>query len=142
MRPIRLIRRLILHLARQWKAASLQRLSPGAARRLEDLRQLRHELQERFAQPWTLEEMTRRVHLGASRFLRLYREFFGVTPVQDLIEFRIQAARRMLDTGAATVGEVAEACGFGSLQHFSRFFKRRVGHAPSQYRQTLASRAW
>jgi transcriptional regulator GlxA family with amidase domain len=63
----------------------------------------------------------------------LYREFFGGSPVEDLINARIKHAQWLLSATTLSVGQVAGECGFRSLYHFSRLFKKRVGSSPSDF---------
>jgi AraC-like DNA-binding protein len=77
--------------------------------------------------------MAKLAKLGENRFAVLYREFFGVSPMEDLIQARLHHAERLLTIRHVTVGEAAERSGFRSVHYFSRLFRRRVGCAPSQY---------
>lgn len=51
-----------------------------------------------------------------------------------LEKVRLQHARRFLLEGLS-VGEVAQRCGFGSVEYFSNKFRRAEGCSPSRYRQ-------
>lgn len=66
---------------------------------------------------------------------------FGVSPHQYLLDLRIQRAKQLLAEGEQAVSQIAEACGFSNVYHFSRTFKTHVGITPTQYamqsRQTL-----
>jgi len=128
-----LLRQLFLQLQRHIELADRKRLSGRQA----ELATLIGELQTRVLgnldHHWTIEEMAREVHLSRSRFMGLYREFYDISPIEDLIRARIKHAQWLLTATTLSVGQVADECGFGSLYHFSRLFKKRVGSSPSEF---------
>lgn len=65
---------------------------------------------------------------------RIFKLYTGSSLHAFLLSRRITAAMEMLCSQSLSVGEVAEKCGFGSLHHFTKRFKKRTGMTPSQYR--------
>ena len=55
-----------------------------------------------------------------------------MTPMQNVLEARIEMAKRLLAYGGMAIGDVAAACGFQNIYYFSRCFKERVGTPPSR----------
>jgi AraC-like DNA-binding protein len=84
--------------------------------------------------PLTVADAAREAALSPYHFIRTFKAVFGETPRQVRIDARIEQARRMLATDAASVTEICNAVGFSSLGSFSHLFTRRVGIAPSAYR--------
>ena len=62
---------------------------------------------------------------------RLFRSKIGVSPKSYYVKMRLQKARSLLLQTDPRVAEVACACGFGSLPHFSKSSHREFGVAPS-----------
>ena len=56
----------------------------------------------------------------------------GISPVDALIKYRLQMAYRMLNENIYTLQEISFACGFNSVNYFSRQFKKNYGYAPGQ----------
>ena len=57
-------------------------------------------------------------------------------PAQDYIQGKIlDAAKKLLDTTAMSVGEIAEELGFSYPNHFTRLFKSKTGQSPQEYRK-------
>lgn len=95
--------------------------------------------------PLALEELAAIAGMSLSHFCRMFRERLGATPHQYILSRRVMRAKRMLwsrpahPSAAASMVEVALACGFGSSSHFSAHFKRHTGQTPLQW-QRKASR--
>lgn len=65
----------------------------------------------------------------------LFHRVVGQTMSEYLVERRLEACRRALLAGDATVTAVAGRYGYPSLSSFSRAFKRRFGISPEQLRR-------
>ena len=79
-------------------------------------------------------EIARAVGVSRSTLYRLCEPQGGVAEM--LWALRLGAARRMLTDPAqpGRIGDIAYACGFSSLPHFSRRFRDRYGFSPSDLR--------
>ena len=66
-------------------------------------------------------------------FRKLFREHYGQSPKQYILQARIRHAKHLLREQSATVTTVAEACGFSSVYHFCRAFKQQTGMTPTEY---------
>ena len=84
----------------------------------------------------SLDDISNAAHLSKYHFLRLFRQQFGMTPHQYVINCRVNAARAALDQGAPLT-EIALRFGFTDLSHFNRRFKRIYGMTPYQYQRDI-----
>ncbi len=82
---------------------------------------------------WTLKEMAALSGYSVSRFSELYRKQYGVSPINELINHRIALAKDLLLIGKESVTDIAEICGFGTINYFSKYFKKATGYTPSEY---------
>ena len=82
---------------------------------------------------WTLKEMADLSGYSVSRFSSLYHQTFGLSPMADLLNNRIQHAKQLLSYSGLSVTAVSEQCGFQSIYYFSKYFKAATGVAPSEY---------
>ena len=86
---------------------------------------------EHYAQTVTLEDIANAAHISRSEAGRCFHTYLGCSPVDALIQYRLQTARRLLREKTLTLQEISFACGFHSVSYFSRQFKKAYGHAPS-----------
>ena len=76
---------------------------------------------------------------SSGRSSHLYRDTYGITPMQSVISERINMAKSLLEYGGLSVSEVAAACGFANIYYFSKCFKEKTGVAPSDYKKEAAN---
>ena len=69
--------------------------------------------------------------ISSFRFSRIFKETYGITFRDYVVRFRLREACRLLQTGHASVTEVAYAVGFNDVSYFSRMFKRHFSVNPS-----------
>jgi len=81
------------------------------------------------------DDMASYVGLSRSRFSVLYKDFFGVSPKNDLINARIEKASYLLSIDSPTLLDISEECGYQSIYHFIRQFKTVTGTTPGKYRK-------
>lgn len=128
----RLLERLLRLLGRA-AAESPASHSRTESRHLRAISDVRMRVHQDPSRPWTVTAMAAMVSLSPSRFSVLYRQFYGVSPLEDLLNERMTYARQLLANASVSVSYVADACGFSSLHYFSRTFHKRVGCAPRDY---------
>lgn len=80
-------------------------------------------------------EIARECGMSETYFHRRFRDLYGVSPKQYLMDARFRRARALLVNTDTEIGEIAAACGFGNVYQFSRAFKTREGINPSEYRR-------
>ncbi len=73
------------------------------------------------------------------KFSRTFKQMYGVTFQNYVMQLRIKEASRLLRDTSADVMEVCYATGFGDPSHFTRTFRRLVGVTPSTYRREYTS---
>jgi AraC-like DNA-binding protein len=94
-------------------------------------------LHEHHAEPLALADLAREACLSPFHFLRLFRDAFGATPRQYLIEVRLERAKSLLLSESGTVTDVCFDVGFSSLGSFSTLFAERIGCPPSAWRRRI-----
>ncbi len=87
---------------------------------------------ENYAKPVTLEDIAKAADISRSEAGRCFQAYMGCSPVEMLIQYRLQTAHQLLNEKTQTLQQISYACGFNSVNYFSRQFKKRYGYAPSQ----------
>lgn len=100
------------------------------------LQEIRHIILTSSEYPWTVEELAKRINLSASRFHFIYKAMFGISPMKDVIENRIQNAANLLVSTDLSVSQIGETLGYANPHHFIRQFKSNMGETPLQYRKS------
>ena len=87
------------------------------------------------ARSWTVAAMAREAAMSERSFLRRFTEATGASPGAWLAGVRVEEARRLLETTAAPVEEVARVVGFGSAANLRHHFRRASGLSPREHRE-------
>jgi AraC-like DNA-binding protein len=104
-----------------------------------DLTRVRERLADAPLEAPALDELAALAGLGKFQLLRRFRQQFGATPHDWLLQRRADRARALIREGSA-LGEAAAACGFADQSHMTRVFVRRFGFTPGAWQQALSPR--
>ena len=88
-----------------------------------------------YAEHVTLADIADAASISRSEAGRCFQAYMGCTPVNALIRHRLQKAHGMLHDAALTLQEISDACGFHSVNYFSRQFRKHYGYTPSHARK-------
>jgi AraC-like DNA-binding protein len=95
-------------------------------------------VKEYLLQPITLEEMAGLSNRSLASFKRDFQRYYQSPPRQWINRQRLEHARMLLDNTDEQVSDVALACGFESVSHFIRIFKKEFGVTPHVLRAKKA----
>jgi AraC family transcriptional regulator len=88
-------------------------------------------MDERFLNNIILQNISKESGISEYYFFRLFKNVFGVSPHQYIIEKRLQHAKHILKKDTVTISELAYQCGYTDVFSFSKAFKKQFGFAPS-----------
>jgi len=92
---------------------------------------------EHQAETLSLDQMAKALNVSTFYFCKMFKKATGLTFTDYLARTRIERAKNLLLNPNVRVSEVAYDCGFISLTHFNRIFKRIVGQSPTEYRRSI-----
>lgn len=104
------------------------------SRNIDTVKRMMIYIREHLADSLTVKELADAVFLSERECYRIFRDCLHTTPVNYIIDCRLQEASRMLTASNMSVTEIAYSCGFGSGSYFSRVFTREKGCTPNEYR--------
>ncbi|HMG06883.1 MAG TPA: helix-turn-helix domain-containing protein [Mucilaginibacter sp.] len=71
--------------------------------------------------------------MSKTNFFRTFKDAFGLSPVEFIIQERIGLAKMLLKDPSINISEVCFKSGFNNLNYFIRLFKRFEGITPGLY---------
>lgn len=83
---------------------------------------------------WTVANMAELVHISQGYLQTIYKDTFGISCMDDVIDSRIRLAKEYLLHCNRTISEVAALCGYNNVEHFCRQFKQITGYTPGKFR--------
>ncbi|WP_327176309.1 helix-turn-helix domain-containing protein [Streptomyces sp. NBC_01335] len=95
----------------------------------------------RLDRPIQLRDMAERESMSVRTFTRRFREEVGISPGQWITQQRVEHARRLLESSALTVDQVARQSGFGTATSLRQHFQAALGVPPTVYRRTFRATA-
>ena len=92
-------------------------------------------IEEHFAEKIQISRLSETIHVCDDRLIRLFKEVTGETPIEYIMNLRIESAIKLLSAGELSIAEIAEQTGFGSDTYMTRVFKQKLNTTPGKYRR-------
>lgn len=87
-----------------------------------------------YMEPLTLEQIAGSFGMKPKYFSYLFHKYTGISPMNYLIEYRMNRAEELLLDPSVSVRDIARCVGYADAYYFSRLFKKRKGVAPNEAR--------
>jgi len=101
--------------------------------------QVRRYIDENFAEPISLTDLSRLTDLSAFHIHRLFSRDAGMPPHAYQNQVRVNRAKELLRSGES-LSAIAAATGFADQSHLTRHFRRLVGLPPGRYSAEFRTR--
>ena len=88
-----------------------------------------------YMEPVTLEDIAGAANISRSEAGRCFNTYMNCSPIDALIQYRLQVAHGMLKETSLSLQEICDSCGFNSVNYFSRRFRMHYGYAPGKNRK-------
>lgn len=95
---------------------------------------MRREVSTYLYRRFSLDGLAETFSMSKSNCIRLYKKRYGVTPYEDLIRMKMEAAKTLLAETALPIKEIADKLCIYDEHYFSSLFMARVGVRPGAYR--------
>ena len=91
----------------------------------------------RMAEPPGLQELADEVGLNLKKLKVGFKQIYGDSVYSYLFDYKMEYARRLLDSGSHNVNEVGLKIGYSTASHFIAAFKKKYGTTPKKYLMNL-----
>lgn len=85
-----------------------------------------------------MEELMRNIPVSNSYFRKLFKAETGKSPMQYLLDQRIENAKQFMTNTTMNIKNIANLVGYSDPYYFSRIFKKATGKYPSEWRKDIA----
>ena len=90
----------------------------------------------RMAEPPTLQELADEIGLNLKKLKEGFKQIYGDSVFSFLFDYKMEFARKLLETGDHNVNEVGLKIGYSTSSHFIAAFKKKYGTTPKKYIQS------
>ena len=123
------------------EAAGLRAVkTPVAAPQLASWRakRVRLYIEANLGHPLDTDRLARVACASRAHFCRSFKQRFGVTVHQYVLQRRIERAQHLMLTTSATLTQIAVTCGMSDHSHLTRVFRQFLEEVPSSWRKRNA----
>jgi len=89
------------------------------------------------AEPPGLQELADQIGLNLKKLKMGFKQIYGDTVYGFLFDYKMDYARRLLDSGSYNVNEVGLKIGYSTGSHFIAAFKKKFGTTPKKYLMSI-----
>ncbi|WP_298881146.1 AraC family transcriptional regulator [uncultured Polaribacter sp.] len=91
----------------------------------------------RMAEPPTLQELSTEIGLNLKKLKEGFKQIYGDTVYSFLFDYKMEHARKLLESNQFNVNEVGIKVGYSTASHFIAAFKKKFGTTPKKYVMSL-----
>ena len=91
----------------------------------------------RMAEPPTLQELSTEIGLSLKKLKEGFKQIYGDTVYSFLFDYKMEHARRLLESNQHNVNEVGLQVGYSTASHFIAAFKKKFEITPKKYVMSL-----
>lgn len=93
----------------------------------------------RMAEPPSLQELADEIGLNLKKLKEGFKQIYGDSVFSFLFDYKMEVARKLLESGENNVNEVGHKIGYSTASHFIAAFKKKYGTTPKKYLMSLTS---
>ncbi|MDL2241502.1 AraC family transcriptional regulator [Bacteroidales bacterium OttesenSCG-928-L03] len=90
-----------------------------------------------YTRPVDLDEITSLAAMNRTAFCRFFKRNTGKTLKQYILDMRIAYACKLLLMEGMNISQISVECGFETISHFNKTFKKTTGYPPTLYREII-----
>jgi len=94
---------------------------------------------DRMTEPPSLQELANEVELTLKKLKEGFKQIYGDSVYSFLFDYKMEVARKLLESNQHNVNEVGHKVGYSTSSHFIAAFKKKFGTTPKKYIQSTIS---
>jgi transcriptional regulator GlxA family with amidase domain len=102
------------------------------------IRELQAWIADHLDEDLSVAALAARAFMSQRNFARVFAREVGITPAAYVETARLERTRTLLETTDLQLEEIAQRCGFGTVETLRRAFGRQLKVSPSEYRARFA----
>lgn len=106
---------------------------------VQKIRKAKQIILERMTDPPSLEALALEIGLSLKKLKEGFKQIYGETVFAYLLDYKMEEARRMLNSQKYNVNEVGFKLGYSTSSHFIAAFKKKYGTTPKKYLGSVSS---
>lgn len=87
----------------------------------------------------TVAQIADAIGISEREAMRSFRKSLNQSPIEYLISYRLNEAKKLLQNSALTITEICYQCGFSDSSYFGKAFRKAYGLTPREYRSRKES---
>lgn len=87
-----------------------------------------------FSEHITVQDLAKIAHMSEGHFSRTFKEYMKISPLNYLIQIRIDESIKLLQKSDLSIGEIAFRCGFNDFSYFCKVFRKKMNCNPHEIR--------
>lgn len=95
----------------------------------------KHVLRENIENEIDIQSLAKELNIAYPYFRNVFKKYTKMSPHQYLLSLKLMRAKELLLNTHLSIKEITYLLKFDSLSYFSKFFKKRTGVSPSEFRQ-------
>ena len=98
------------------------------------VQKIKQKIESELATEQSLDDLAAEFHVSRYYLAHAYKQVTGYSIKNYRMLCRIAEARELLTNTSLSVSQISEHIGFPDASNFSKYFKKKTGYTPSQYR--------
>lgn len=94
-------------------------------------------IKSEYSQDLSLDYLAACVGFTPSYLSFIFKHETGENLIKYITDYRMNQAKKLLDSDSTKIVQVAKQCGYSSASYFNRLFKNTYGITPKQYREKV-----
>ncbi|MGL5676002.1 MAG: AraC family transcriptional regulator [Cellulosilyticaceae bacterium] len=90
-------------------------------------------MREHYMTEISLDNISKNMYLSPVYISKIFKEEIGTSPINYLIQIRLEKAKEMMEQEDLPVNVIAKSVGYTDAYYFSKLFKKYYGCAPTTY---------